>query len=167
MNFFVCGLPRSRTAWLANFLTVDRLCYHEGLDGCHTLEEYKQKLGNNNGDSSTGLMLIDINNIFPDSPKVVIRSDIKNAIDYAYKAYGYYDPQYIEFLHEKLINIDGLHIRFEEIDERLEEIWNYLLDSPFNKERAEILKKLHIEIKDPFAFDIESMKDLWTSLNWQ
>lgn len=30
MNFFITGLPRSRTAWLANFLTYDgNFCYHE------------------------------------------------------------------------------------------------------------------------------------------
>jgi hypothetical protein len=29
-NFFITGLPRSRTAWLANLFTTDRtICYHE------------------------------------------------------------------------------------------------------------------------------------------
>ncbi len=32
-HFFVTGLPRSRTAWLANLLTTDRtLCFHEPIE---------------------------------------------------------------------------------------------------------------------------------------
>ena len=36
--FFVTGLPRSRTAWLANFLTVPpmSLCWHDGLSRFQT-----------------------------------------------------------------------------------------------------------------------------------
>ena len=43
-NFFVLGLPRSRTAWLANFLTYDGyFCFHEGIDGCRSIDDYKKK----------------------------------------------------------------------------------------------------------------------------
>lgn len=32
MDYFIVGLPRSRTAWLANFMTYDcSFCFHEGL----------------------------------------------------------------------------------------------------------------------------------------
>ena len=165
MNFFVIGLPRSRTAWLANFLTYDNhFCFHEGLDNCATVEEYKQKLGQNKGDSSTGLMLLDMNNEFPDAPKVIIENDMSKAIDYSYKTYGYYDPAYIQGLNTKLLAIDGLHINYHEIDQSLKQIWDYLIGTPFNHERAELLKRLKIEIKDPYNFNTESMKQLWTSL---
>ena len=164
MNFFVVGLPRSRTAWLANFLTKDRLCYHEGFDNCHTIQEYKDKLGTDKGDSSTGLMLLNMHEEFPDSPIVVIENDFKKVADYAYKTYGYYDKKFIEYLNDCLNNVDGLRIKFDDIDERLPEIWDHLIGTPYDLERAELLKRMKIELKDPFAFNLDSMTNLWTSI---
>jgi hypothetical protein len=163
MNFFVIGLPRSRTAWLANFLTCDRLCYHEGLDGCYSIGDYQKKLGENNGDSSTGLMLLEMNTLFPDSPKLIIESDLYKAIDYGYKTYGFYDPKYFEFLQKRMDSIKGLRIAFDDIDDNLETIWNYLIGTPFNQKRADILKKMRIEIKDPFDLDREAMTVLFNN----
>ena len=166
MNFFVIGLPRSRTAWLANFLTYNNhYCFHEGIDGCNNIYDYIEKLGDSNGDASTGLMLFDMNKQFPESPKVIIESDIKKAIDYSYKTYGYFDSKYVYDLQDRLNQIDGLRIKFDDIDDRLEEIWDYLIGTPFDKRRAEILKRLRIEIKDPFDFNMDSMDKLCHSVN--
>ena len=161
MNFFVIGLPRSRTAWLANFLTQDRLCFHEGLNGCHSIEQYQAKLGTNHGDSSTGLMLLEMNTLFPDSPKVIIEGDIEKSINFAYKTYGYYDPKYFDFLQDRMDEIKGLRVPLEEIDDNLETIWDYLIGTPFNEDRAELLKKMRIEMKDPMDIDREALKALF------
>ena len=165
MNFFVIGLPRSRTAWMANFLTQGQHCFHEGLDGCISINEYKEKLGNDNGDASTGLMLFDMNSEFPDAPKLIIESDAEKAIEYGYKTYGIYDPQYIYSLQERMDLIDGLRIPFDDIDDRLEEIWGHLIGTPFDKQRADLLKKLKIEVKDPFGFDLGAMEKLCSTIN--
>lgn len=38
--FFITGLPRCRTAWLANFLTWgDSFCYHEAVTRCATMSD--------------------------------------------------------------------------------------------------------------------------------
>lgn len=40
--YFITGLPRSRTAWLANLLTWgDSFCFHEATDGCGSIEDLK------------------------------------------------------------------------------------------------------------------------------
>lgn len=164
MNFFVIGLPRSRTAWLANFLTQEQFCYHEGLNNCCSITEYKKKLGDD-GDSSTGLMLLDMNNDFPDAPKVIIEGRVKEAIDYGYKTYGHYDPDYVNYLNERMNEIKGLRINFDDIDDMLPKIWGHLIGTPYDKKRGEMLKRMSIEVKDPFDFNFQAAKELCNSLN--
>lgn len=165
MNFFIIGLPRSRTAWLANFLTYGQLCYHEGLNGCNSLKEYREKLGENNGDSSTGLMLLDMNKEFPDSPKVIIESDPQRAVEWAQHSFGYSDPSHVLLLQERMDYIEGLRVKYEDIDDRLEEIWGHLIGTSFDPERAEMLKQLNIQVSDVHNVDEEAAVRLWNTLN--
>ena len=45
MNFFITGLPRSRTAWLANyFSTGDVFCWHEAMAGITCKQDYWARL---------------------------------------------------------------------------------------------------------------------------
>jgi hypothetical protein len=165
MNFFVIGLPRSRTAWLAAFLTYEKHCFHEGLDGCQNIDEYKKKLGPDHGDSSTGLMLLNMDDEFPLAPKVIIESDPVKAADYAYKTYGFYDPRYILYLDDRLKLISGMRIHVDEIDQQLPAIWRHLIGTPFNEQRADLFKRMRIQVKDPHNYDKTSMQHLWNSLN--
>lgn len=165
MNFFVIGLPRSRTAWLANFLTHEKFCYHDGFNGCSSIQEYQKKLGTDKGDSSTGLMLIDIKELYPEAPVLIIESEPKNAIDYTYKTYGYYDPTYIYTLQEKMDQIEGMRIHVKDIDSNLPKIWDHLIGTPFNNKRAELLKTLNVQVNDPQDFDKPAAIKLWNSLN--
>ena len=76
MDFLVLGLPRSRTAWLANFLTHDGLfCYHEAINGCSSMKEYKEKV-EGKGDSNTALALFDFEKHFPETKIIVIDTNI-------------------------------------------------------------------------------------------
>ncbi len=160
MNFFVAGLPRSRTAWLANFLSYDgHFCFHEGINGCHSMNEYKEKL-NGNGDSCTGLMLLDIERHFPNAPKVIIESDPQTSIDFMKDVYGMDDPQYIYDLQDKLNKLSGLRIHFDEINENLEVIWNHLIGTPYHFKRGEMLVKLDIQVRDPHDFDQSAAEEL-------
>ena len=165
MNFFVIGLPRSRTAWLANFLTHEKHCFHEGLDDCYNIDQYRQKLGRNHGDSSTGLMLLDMNKEFPDAPKVIIEGRVKEAIDYGYKTYGHYNPDYIDHLNQRMHRIEGMRVQFDDIDKKLPEIWQHLIGTPYDEKRGELLQRMKIEVKDPFDYNVESVKALCNSLN--
>ena len=91
MSFFILGLPRSRTAWLANFMTYDGYCcYHEGTNGCYTIEQYKAKLGGRIGDANTGLIMFNFRKHFPKDKVVIIDSSIDAAVEYGYKKYSPY-----------------------------------------------------------------------------
>lgn len=162
-NFFVLGLPRSRTAWLANFLTYEnRHCFHEGFNDCKSIGEYNQKLGKDKGDSSTQLMLIDIEKEYPDAPKLIIESDGKKAAKFIKKEFGRDCTEVIEFFKLKLDRIKGMRIHFEDIDNSLEDIWNHLIRTKFNKERAALLKGLNVQMKDTHIIT-QAGKDLWNS----
>ncbi len=62
--FFITGYPRSRTAWLANFLTThESWCYHEGTLLAKSFDEYCRTLELLNrkepcGDANSGLGFI-------------------------------------------------------------------------------------------------------------
>jgi len=162
-NFFIIGLPRSRTAWLANFLTTDhRFCHHEGINGCSSIEQYREKIGSNDGDSGTGMMLFDMNTLFPDSPIVIIERDPNAAIEFCYRTYGHYDPEAMHFLKERLDKIEGLRIRYEEINIRLADIWAHVVGSPFNQRRADMLIKMNVQIIDPFDIDHMAAEKLFS-----
>ena len=79
--FFILGRPRSRTAWLANFLTVTpfSFCLHEGLaDFGGSVRLLKRKLdaasGEAVGNADTGLIHVvdELLEAFPDSRFVVV-----------------------------------------------------------------------------------------------
>ena len=58
-KFFITGLPRSRTAWCANFLTSgDSFCWHDGLANCRSLDEFEKRMEAATlcGDSDSGLV---------------------------------------------------------------------------------------------------------------
>ena len=160
-NFFVVGLPRSRTAWLANFLTYDnRFCYHEGIDGCSTIEEYKKKLGTNKGDSCTGLMLLELNKEFPNAPVVIIENNITKAVKFSRQTYGIETTKEMQILKEKMSFIRGLRIKLENINEALEDIWVHLIGTPYNEERGNLLKNMNIQTNNYFNYDEKAAKTL-------
>jgi len=160
--FIIMGLPRSRTAWLSNFLSYDGLfCYHEGLNGCKTLKDYFLKLGKNIGDANTGLYQFNFEKyLFSNTKIIVIDNDVEPAIEYARQTYGTDITTDIIKWKKRLDNIKGLHIPFHDIDINLETIWTYVTDIPFDGERAEVLKGLNIQVKEPYEIDIESYEQL-------
>ena len=160
-NFFVVGLPRSRTAWLANFLTYENnFCFHEGIDGCSTIEQYKNKLGKNKGDSCTGLMLLNLNKEFPNAPVVIIETDIERAVEFSKETYGKDLTKEMQIAKEQMKFVKGLRIPLDSINDCLEEIWSYLIGTPYDKERGDLLKKMNIQTKNYFNYDVKKVREL-------
>jgi len=156
MSFLILGLPRSRTAWLANFMSYDGYCcHHEGSNNCYTLEEYKAKLGPCTGDANTGLILIDIKKHFPTSKIVIIDSTIDEAVGYGQKTYKANFTKGLYEMKLKLDTLEGLHIPLIELDDYLEVIWDYITSGvPFNPQRTELLKRLDIKVKEPYLINV-------------
>jgi len=160
MNFLVLGLPRSRTAWLANFLTFDgQFCYHEGMNGCKSINEYKVKM-KGKGDSNTGIMFFDYESHFPSVKTIIIDSDVNKSIEFGINVFNA-DNNSIDLLKKiklRLDNIDGLHINLEDINDRLNDIWDFVSPIKFNKDRADMLVKMNIQTINPKDFDLKSIE---------
>lgn len=164
MSFFILGLPRSRTAWLANFMTYNGFyCHHEGLNGCSSMLEYKHKIYTD-GDSSTGLAMFPFRAMFPTARTVIIDNSITAAVAYGKEHYNFDSTEQMLDLTEKLDAIDGLHIPYNDINNRLADIWSHLTkDAPFDSRRAAQLIGMNITVVEPYHFDA---KAFW-SLNEQ
>jgi len=164
MSFFILGLPRSRTAWLANLMSYDGYhCHHEGSNNCYKLEEYKAKLGPCTGDANTGLVLIDIKKHFPDSKIVIIDSTIDEAVAYGQRVHKANFTKGLTVMKAKLDKLEGLHIPIADIDDHLEDIWEYLTHGiPFNPQRANLLKGLNINVKEPYLINVRAARSFYS-----
>jgi len=187
-NFFLTGLPRSRTAWLAAYLTNPSkytYCYHEALNGLRSRDEFTEimegpiggplfggvarhpwiKVGN----SDSGLMYTDFQERFPDAPVVIILRPYEDVVNsFRHKGLGLNpDEPMRELLDTTRQFIDAivlasparaLAVNYEDIDERLEEICTYI-NVPYDYHRHQLFKELNIQTKE-LTGDPESLK-LW------
>lgn len=154
--FFVTGLPRSRTAWLANFLTWgDCMCFHDIHGWTHTVLKTMrdcpaQVVGFSN--SVALLMWREFRVAFPQARWVVIERDHDEAFEASVEAFG---PAYTEAFHKALCaELDQLRaplrIPFNAIDESsCEALLDYLSLPPQLPERISLLCKLNIQVNPP------------------
>lgn len=142
MSYFIAGLPRSRTAWLSVFMSQSNTyCYHDGCNGCNDLDEYWDKI-EGFGDSSTGLVLIDINKLRTHCPIVIIdknEAELERCIEFCSEISGQDSRKYITDLNEKLKKIAGLHIKQSEINSNLKRIWEHLVDDKWQERHTNMI----------------------------
>ena len=143
----------------------DIFCSHEGLNGCATLQQYKDKFTLNSGDSSTGLALFDFEEQFKDFKKVIIDNTIDASVLFASAHYGVDTTETMTVLSERLSGLKGLHVAFNDINDRLEEIWDYITPKQFDKQRAEMLINLDIQIRDLTVIDRQAIIELRKNTN--
>lgn len=90
--YFICGLPRSQTAWIANYLTFeDSFCFHDALkdcqDGISRLRGIMEAVGASyvgNSDPANALVQDGLIKEFPNAKWVVIDrpfSEVRRAVD--------------------------------------------------------------------------------------
>lgn len=86
--FFITGLPRSRTAWLANLFTWgDSFCYHDILGECGSLSELDSKIGECSSrfvgvsDSSILLVWTHLLRRYPTAKWIIVKRDFDQACD--------------------------------------------------------------------------------------
>ena len=165
MSYFISGLPRSRTAWLSVFMSQSGTYYHhDGFNGCHSLEDYKHKV-NNCGDSSTGLTLIDLNKEFPLSKVVIIEKtneEFEACVKWCSQVYGLDSRKELELMRDKQKSMTGLRVQQSDINERLQDIWKFLTDKPW-QEKYKFLTSFNIQ-SNPYNIDIQAAKSLNESI---
>ena len=141
MNYFVTGLPRSRTAWFAKWLPN---CLHEGIEGCSTHKEFIDKLGDK-GDSDSGLMFFPVDRYFPKSPVVIVERDFDEVINSLSNIGLMNNDAYIfmKVAKNMLDKMDGMRVPFDDLP--LQDIWEYLIGTEFNKKEAYDMGKINIQ----------------------
>lgn len=160
MVYQILGWPRSRTAWLANFLTWDNsFCFHEGVGDFKnkrmlSVMQYRKLFSKflqhfkHVGDSNT-YSLMHQKFVLPEAKVVIIErsaEEVEKAV--AKLGIAVKIPEVIEYPYNEC-----LRIQYDDIDERLGEIWEFCMPGvKRNLPREHLLKKLNIQVTDPYAY---------------
>lgn len=161
-NFFITGLPRSRTAWLANLMTYNgAFCLHEGAKLFPDKEGYVDWLRSGHaahvGDSSSGLLKTPeiLLHDFPDAPLVLIDRPVDEAEQALKDSFGVgfgEDKEQIVSAMEKLRRRSNtLIINYSSLDSLtvIKNIWFHLLTFvPFDAAPAAMLGELTVQVHE-------------------
>lgn len=162
-NFFITGLPRSRTAWLATYFSMlDGVhCYHEGLKGCRSEEHFRRRMtcipNAIVGNSDSVLPLTSFRQMFPDAPLVVIERPIEQVL-WSMKQLKLDGPGAVEvaaLTYAKLEGLGGFRVQFDAIDDDLPDIC-FHIGVEYDQRKHQLLRKMNIQTMD-FRPDPESL----------
>jgi hypothetical protein len=158
--FFITGLPRSRTAWLANLLTAaGSFCFHDAvladgsLDGAVSvmLERLSRRPHESVGDSDSGLLFwADLaRKRFPDSPFVIIERDpsacLASSVRHGFSKglwsailQAYWQTRRLPGV--RIVSYDSLSDLSE-----LEKLYSFCTRLPMDRQRARLLMHLNVQ----------------------
>lgn len=143
-RFVITGLPRSRTAWFSAYLSSgDVFCYHEAIRDERPLEGYPHT-----GTADCGYLLCpDWVESIGEHKLVVIHRNPANVVNSLKKMGIGNKEEYeaLESLATALGHLNGLHICYDEINDRLEEMHDYLCLPNYDENRADMFKPLNIQ----------------------
>lgn len=173
-TFFILSLPRSRTAWLANFLTYDgAFCFHEGLLQTASLYQLrglfestgKQIVGNS--DCANVFFLDEIQDLYPDAVFIHIRRNLEDVLSSLEDmTEDFRDFQTVHMAHSRLRWLGVPTFDFDELDESAcREIWKLCVGTPFDRQRWEMLDGIDMNIiEDKKMIQINKFEHNVTSL---
>lgn len=182
--FFITGLPRSRTCWLANlFTTRESFCYHDLLGQVADVPALQRDLtpdaGRSVGDSDSGLLFAHrwFKAKYPEARWLLVQRDFKAAWDdlalfvagspwaekipVSTKARDDLMRAYYAAIPALFTDPLCMSIAFEDLDNMsmLQRAWEWLRESaPFDVRRAKLLQTLKIEpfqAKHPLEVNLE------------
>jgi hypothetical protein len=152
--YFIASLPRSRTAWLANFLTYGpSFCFHEPMDQV-SIQQYPWLFGSvaqefvGSSDSANTFVMEQLIDLFPAAKIVVIRREL-NAVRESLKQIGLDSGLWLEKMDRLLDRIEyayrPLVIPYLNFDAG--RIWHYLFPHvPLNQRRLEMLENFRLQV---------------------
>lgn len=163
---FITGLPRSRTKWFADYF--DGLPningYHEPLNGLHSKDSFYDLCQRPNVViSDSGLHITDFQERFPDHKTVLIERPIDDVFSslltyFHRQALGRPSYAFLSKQQRDLAKLEGLRVPYSEINNRLEEIHEYL-DIPYDALYAQRMKGQNRQV-EKLEVDVDSYK-LW------
>ena len=174
MNFFITGLPRSRTMWFSEYYAkYGRTCFHELSTRIESVEDYQQQLGDNNGNSDWNLINTETFKLYPNAPVVVVLRDPEEVTRSFQRVAGWpYAMTYVtwDYHYQRLASLNApnvMHVDYEEIDLHIEDLHRWLTPNlPFDEQTAEemAVTKVH-EGFDSYHPDLlERSINVWRQL---
>ena len=178
--YFITGLPRTRTAWLANLFSYqESFCYHEALKHVSSVNGLVEFLKATDakyvGDSDSGLPFVmeQVIDHFTNARLVVIERDPNSVIESLRKAFPFASVDFPEMVLRAAHAIEELKKKFRPLVvahrdlERMEicrRVWDYCLpDVPFNERRWQMLDPLTVEIRpDKYLKSISPESARWS-----
>jgi hypothetical protein len=154
--FFIASLPRSRTAWLANFLTYqESFCFHEPMNRTF-LKDYPTLLRQpckryaGVSDSMNSLIMDDLIKMFPDAKIVVVFRDTAE-VEASLKKLNLSCDGLLKKIERELHRImaayDPLVVEYHKFDPT--SIWEYLIpDIPIDLARLNMLDEFNITVPE-------------------
>jgi hypothetical protein len=191
--FFITGLPRTRTCWLANLFTErGALCHHDLLgavpDVPALVREMSSDTGRSVGDADSGLLFVQrwFKARWPDAPWLLVQRDFRQAWESlaAFVKGGPWEHRipvdteardrlmqsYYAALPHFFNDKACMCVQFEELDSMamLQRIWEHLRpEAPFDQRRARMLQTLRME-PCPAKHPLEANKRLIEELaSWR
>jgi len=144
MYFCITGLPRSRTAWFAAYFTACGVkCSHEAMRECDSIADYEELTKSIDGNSDSSVVL------YPTTEKlVIIDRDKDDVIESLIPIFGEQHKdsivQTIDMMIARMKKLDGLRVKFNDINDRLEEIHHYCIDAKYNDFIGNLYKDMKI-----------------------
>lgn len=158
--FIVTGMPRSRTAWLANYLTYgDAFCKHELLSDfdtpkqCADWMKAKAESGVSIGMSDSGAVLFQdaLAAELPNAKWVLIRRSVGDCEKSFSNEHGIGVDLWAHKrkVDDLVMHLDPMVVEFDEIDTRIRHIAAHCIPGwKHNNERHEMLLKFDVKLTD-------------------
>ena len=145
MKFCITGLPRSRTAWFAAYFTATgNKCAHEPFAKCRTEEEVDSVKSRYEGISDSFMVFVPYT-----GKQVIIERDKEEVRKSLFHKFGMdidLTDGLLEVALEKMQFIDGLRVKYSDINDRLQEIHEYCVDTPYDEDTGNLFKDLNIQV---------------------
>ena len=134
------GLPRSRTKWLSEFLTYGPIrCYHERLSQLPSIADLSTLGDNGSAETFATSVWWKVYERFPEARYVVIKRDPAE-VERSLATMGYRPPvrEMAKTLDAAEKGLPCLSVEYDEINDRLAEIWRWCREDEFPTDRAEM-----------------------------
>jgi hypothetical protein len=150
-NFYVTGLPRSRTTWAANLLTYGgRYCYQDAFLNCATPEQVLDVIGNGNGLSDPMFLLCwrRVLAVRP-APIAVIVRDFAAVCEASKKAFTLFNMEFMVRLQQEMLMLcrqpGVLTLDYNE-PKLAEQLWQHCRrGEPFDVIRGQMLDGMNVQ----------------------
>jgi hypothetical protein len=157
-RFFVVAMPRSGTAWLANFLTWgNSFCYHEALYGCESMDRLDEILRKpetdfcGTSDTASAYLISSLYERYPDARYVFVvrpREEIYASLGKLNIGTDGLDNLFMPFWWGMRNIQNSLIVHFEHLfsSTTMISIWEHIgMTQPFPFALFELLRNLHVE----------------------